>query len=81
MATPTSTPHTTNGTVTSKAILMGVNPITSIIMATRTTQNHIITAMSTRNITGTTSMSTPAAHWRFMPTRHKQRITRNGGLP
>lgn len=81
MGTPTSILPTTNSTVTSTTILMGVNPITSIIMATNTTLNHISTAMSTRNITGITSMSTPAAKRRCMPIRHEQLITRNGGVP
>jgi hypothetical protein len=81
MGTPTSIPPTTNSTVTSTAILMGVNTITNIIMATNTTLNHIITAMNTRKVTGITSMSTPAPQRRLMPIRHKQLITRNGGVP
>jgi hypothetical protein len=81
MGTPTSIPPTTKSTAMSKAILMGVNTITSIIMTTGSRLNHIITSTNTKEITGITSMSTPATKPRFMPIRHKQLIARTGGVP
>jgi len=80
MGTPTSIPTTTSSTVMTTTILMGVNTIMSIITATNTTLSHIIRVTSTKNITGITSMSTPASSRRFVSIRSKQLIIPDGGV-
>jgi hypothetical protein len=86
----TTIPPTTKSTVMNTAIPMGVstitniimrvNTITSIVMATATMLNHIITGINTQNITGITSMNTPATKRSFVATRYNQLIARLEGV-
>jgi hypothetical protein len=67
------------GVITITSIIMSVNTITNIIMRADTIMNiimakdmmlsHIITIISTQNITGITGMSTPATKRSFRPIR------------
>jgi hypothetical protein len=75
--TPTSIPTTTRST----GMTRGVNTITSIITATNTTLNHVITITGTKNIIGITSTSPPAPNRRLENIRFKQPITRPGAYP
>jgi hypothetical protein len=80
----TTIPPTTKSTVMNTAIPMGVSTITniimSIVMATATMLNHIITGINTQNITGITSMNTPATKRSFVAIRYNQLIARLEGV-
>ena len=70
MGTPTSIP--TTAISTAMAIFIRTNTTTSIITATNTTLNHIITITGTRNTTDIMSANTPTRHRRFVSIRSKQ---------
>jgi hypothetical protein len=80
MGIPTSILPTTKTTAMNAIIRMAVNTITSIIMGTSSGLNHLIRAMSTKQVTGFTRMSTLATEQGFMIIQSKQLLSRTGGL-